>query len=303
MNLPQALTYFFREALVNLLRSWKVSLLAVLTITVSLLLGGTFLLASRNLAASVERWRGEMKVVLYLKPEATDAQLQQWAAQVKDSAPWATSVEAVSAAEARQRFKAAFPSLGGLTEGWEEEPLPASIEVGLGQQPAARLDAWLQSWRQRPQIAMVDDDREWLGQLETVLTVVRGVGLVLGGCLLAAAIFTIASIIRLTAYLHHEEISVLRLVGATEFYIRGPFYAEGFLQGLVGGALATGGLFALYQAFQARVADSAMGAILAGEFLSWRQALFLVFLGGLAGLFGAVLSLRRETLARGEAGT
>lgn len=302
MNLLQALTYFFREALVNLLRSWKVSLLAVLTITVSLLLGGTFLLASRNLAASVERWRGEMKVVLYLKPEATDAQLQQLASQVKASAPWASSVEAVSAAAARQRFQEVFPSLAGLADGWEDEPLPASIEIGLGQRQPAQVDAWLETWRQRPQIAMVDDDREWLGQLETVLAVVRGLGLVLGGCLLGAAIFTIASIIRLTAYLHHEEISVLRLVGATEFYIRGPFYAEGFLQGLVGGGLATGALYALYQAFQARVADSALGAVLAGDFLSWRQALFLVFLGGLAGLFGAVISLRRETLARGEAG-
>jgi cell division transport system permease protein len=303
LSFLQAVAYFFREALVNLLRSWKVSLLAVLTITVSLLLGGIFLVASRNLSEAVERWRGEMKVVLYLKPDAPAAQLAQLATQVKASAPWAPSVEAVSAAAARQRFQESFPSLAGLAEGWEDEPLPASIEVALGDQQPARIDSWLETWRKRPEIAMVDDDREWLGQLEAVLTVVRGVGLVLGGGLLGAAIFTIASIIRLTAYLHHEEISVLRLVGATEFYIRGPFYAEGFLQGLVGGGLATAGLYGLYQAFQARVADSALGAVLAGEFLSWRQALFLVFLGGLAGLFGAVISLRRESLGRGEAGT
>ncbi|HEX2223172.1 MAG TPA: hypothetical protein VHN15_03080, partial [Thermoanaerobaculia bacterium] len=87
MSFLQALAYFFREALVNLLRSWKVSLLAVLTITVSLLLGGIFLVASRNLSAAVERWRGEMKVVLYLKPDAPPAQLQQLAAQAKASAP------------------------------------------------------------------------------------------------------------------------------------------------------------------------------------------------------------------------
>jgi cell division transport system permease protein len=294
----QAVAYFFREALVNLLRSWKVSLLAVLTITVSLLLGGTFLLASRNLSRSVERWRDEMKVVLYLKPGAPPADLQRLAAEVRASAPWAGSVEAVSPDLARQRFQEAFPSLSGLVEGWQDEPLPASIEVGLGsgvQQPA-RIESWLHPWRARPEVAMVDDDREWLGQLETVLAVLRGLGLALGGGLLGAAIFTIASIIRLTAYLHSEEISILRLVGATEFFIRGPFYAEGFLQGLIGGALATGGLFGIYQAIQARVAGSAMASILAGEFLSWEQSLLLVFLGGVAGLFGAVLSLRREDL-------
>src|SRR5690606_37349817 len=108
LSFLQALAYFFREALVNLLRSWKVSLLAVLTITVSLLLGGTFLVASRNLSEAVERWRGEMKVVLYLKPDAPPAQLQHLAAQVKTSAPWAASVEAVSAAAARERFQESF---------------------------------------------------------------------------------------------------------------------------------------------------------------------------------------------------
>jgi cell division transport system permease protein len=298
LSFLQALRYFLGEALLNLLRSWRVSLLAVLTITVSLLLGGTFLLASRNLSRSVERWRDEMKVVLYLKPGAPPAELQRLAAEVRASAPWAGSVEAVSADMARQRFQESFPSLSGLVQGWQDEPLPASVEVGLGSgtREPARIDSWLRPWRERPEVAMVDDDREWLGQLETVLAVLRGLGLALGGGLLGAAIFTIASIIRLTAYLHSEEIAILRLVGATEFFIRGPFYAEGFLQGLIGGALATGGLFAIYQAIQARVAGSALASILAGEFLSWQQALLLVLLGGLAGLFGAIFSLRREDL-------
>jgi cell division transport system permease protein len=185
-----------------------------------------------------------------------------------------------------------------LVEGLGDEPLPASIEVAL-RDPARRppeLRAWLDTWRRRPEVSMVDDDREWLRQIETVAALLRGVGIALAGGLLAAAIFTTASVIRLTAYLHHDEIAVLRLVGATEFYIRGPFYAEGFVQGLAGGAIASAALWAAYTLLRLRQPNSLIESLLAAQFLSSAQIAFLVLLGGAAGLTGAVLSLRRESL-------
>lgn len=296
MNLARALRYFAREACLNLLRSWRVSLLAVLTITVSLLLGGAFLLASRNLAGSVEGWRGQLRVVIYLKPGTPASDLPRLAAAAR-AAPWVAGVEVVSPAAARRRFRDTFPTLADVIDSGEGEPLPASLEVALRreQAEAGGLDAWLDAWRRRPEVAMVDDDREWLGQVETAVAVVRAVGLVLGGILLGAAIFTIASIIRLTAYLHHEEIAIMRLVGATEFFIRGPFYVEGLIQGLLGGALASAGLYAGYQLIHAR-SRSLLAAVLAGQFLSLRQLGLLLLLGAMAGLIGAVASLRRESL-------
>lgn len=294
MNFLQALRYFFREAAVNLLRGWKVSLLAVLTIAVSLFIGGAFLLVSGNLSAAVERWRGEMRVVIYLRPNTSEADLRRLAAEAA-RAPGVISVEPVTAAAARRRFREIAPGLAELVAGWQEEPLPASLEIGLEARTPAGRTAWLDGWRRRPEVTLVDDDREWLGQLETVVAVVRAVGLALVGGLLAAAIFTIASVIRLTAYLHHEEIGVMRLVGATEFFIRGPFYAEGLLQGLIGGLLASGVLFGVYQALHARQA-SLFTSVLAFDFLSLQQIAVLVLLGGAAGLFGAVASLRRESL-------
>ena len=297
MKFLQALRYFCREAAVNLLRGWKVSLLAVLTIAVSLFIGGAFLLVSGNLSASVERWRGEMRVVIYLKPDTADADLRRLAAEAARG-PGVTSVEPVTAAEARKRFGEVFPSLSDLVAGWQDEPLPASLEIGVSPDGpgATEREAWLDGWRKRAEVTLVDDDREWLGQLETVVAVVRSVGLALVGGLLAAAIFTIASVIRLTAYLHHEETEVMRLVGATEFFIRGPFYVEGLLQGLIGGLLASGALYGVHRAVHARSQGSLFSSILTFDFLDPRQVAFLVLLGGAAGLFGAVVSLRREAL-------
>lgn len=298
MTLLGAVAYFLREALVNLFRGWKTSLVAILTIAVSLLLGGAFLLASRNLLESVERWRREMRIVVYLKPGTPEPVLARLTAEA-GRAPWVASAQAVSSAAARARFRETFPGLSDLVEGWEEEPLPPSIEVNL-KDPGVEAQAWIEAWRQRSEVEMVDDDREWLGQLETLVALGRGIGLTLAGVLLGAAIFTTGSVIRLTAFLHQEEISILRLVGATEFYIRGPFYTEGLLQGLLGGGLATGGLYLLYQAAAARRAASLVASVLTTGFLTPGQIAFLVLLGGGAGLLGAIASLRRERLDTSE---
>ena len=114
--------------------------------------------------------------------------------------------------------------------------------------------------------------------------------------LLLTATFTISSVVRLTAYLYRDEIAVMRLVGATEFFIRGPFYLEGLLQGLAGGALASLALGAGYGVWIEKSRDSVLSVILAGKFLDPVELLALVALGGLAGLVGAVSSLRKETL-------
>lgn len=297
MSFLQAILYFLREALVNLARGWKVSLVAVLTIAVSLFVGGAFLLVSSNLLASVERWRGEMRLVIYLQPGAPDAGVRALAAEA-ERGPGIAAVEVVSAEAARRRFQEAFPSLTDLVEGLGDEPLPASLEISLAD-PSRRppeLRAWIEGWRRRPEVSMVDDDREWLGQLETVVAVLRTVGLALGVGLLTAAVFTIGSVIRLTAYLHSDEISILRMVGATEFYIRGPFYAEGLLQGLAGGLLASGTLWAAYAALRLRSPDALLTRVLAAELLTVGQVAALVALGAAAGLLGAIASLRRERL-------
>jgi cell division transport system permease protein len=297
VSFVQALLYFFREALVNLARGWKVSLVAVLTIAVSLFIGGAFLLVSGNLLASVERWRGEMRLVIYLQPATPDATVRALAAEA-GRGPGVAAVESVPAEVARRRFQEAFPSLSDLVEGLGDEPLPPSLEITL-KDPARRppeLGLWLNEWRRRSEVSMVDDDREWLGQLETVVAVLRAVGLALGLGLMAAAVFTIGSVIRLTAYLHSDEILILRLVGATEFYIRGPFYAEGFLQGLLGALLASGGLWAGSSFLRLRNPEALLTQILAAEPLTAAQVAALIGLGAAAGLAGAVVSLRRERL-------
>jgi cell division transport system permease protein len=300
MNLLQALRYFLEEAWTSLVRSWKVSLLAILTIAVSLFVGGMLMLTTNNLSHLVRDWQARAKVVVYLANTASAAEVQGLQTSF-EALPWVRSIALTDSAEAKARFRRSFPSLGGLIEGWQEEPLPASLELEFD--PAAtsaeQLRAWSADLEALPTVDMVDDDRDWVTQLSALVAVARAVGLAVGAILLGAAIFTIASVIRLTAYLYHEEIGIMRVVGATEFFIRGPFWVEGLLQGFLGGLLAVGGLWGGHAALVAHTRQSLWGQMLWGGFLSAGQQTLLVTIGAGAGLFGAVLSLRRERLQAG----
>lgn len=293
MSFGQALLYFVAEALTGLGRSWKVSLLAVLTIAASLFTGGLFMLVSGNLERVAREWRSDAKIVVYLTPGAGDDELARLSLAA-ESERWVRRVDRVSRAAAEERFTAVFPDLAPLLAGWDEAPLPPSLEISYDPAtPAATVRGWLDGLVADAGVEMVDDDRQWLEQLGGLIGVVRGVGLVVSAILLAAATFTIASVVRLTAYLYREEIAVMRLVGATELFIRGPFLAAGLIQGMLGGGLALGGLGAAFRATGAWSLPTLLGPTLFGSFLSTPQLAALVALGSLAGVLGSALSLRR----------
>lgn len=299
MTFRQAIAYFLREAGVSLVRSWKISLLAIATIALSLFLGGVFLLVSGNLRQLIETWKNESKIVVYLQTEDGVEGFTSLKRRIED-APWTLAVEMVTSGAAHERFRKAFPSLSDLLKGWNEDPLPASLEVAVEWQKVAdrrTLDDWIEQLRQDDAVSAIDDDRDWLSQLETVVYALEALGLVVGLILLATAMFTISSVIRLTAYLYRDEIAVMRLVGATEFFIRGPFYMEGLLQGLAGGVIAAITLGGAHAVATERWAEAAL-SLLVTDFLSPGEVLALITGGGLAGLVGAVASLRRETLGQ-----
>ena len=301
MTFLQALRYFFVEASSNLIRSWKISLLAIMTIAVSVFLGGVFLIVSSNLRLLADQWRDENRLVVYLRPEATDSDTERVQKLIEDLSG-ADSAEYVDPKTAEDRFRTAFPSLADLLEGWGDQPLPASFEIrtDFTALEQGSLEGWLKELGSDPAVQMVDDDRDWLAQLDGMILIIEGLASVVGVILLLTAVFTISSVIRLTAYLYQDEIAVMRLVGATEFYIRGPFYVEGLLQGLAGGVFAIGMLLAGHGALfrDAGEQQPVLASILAESFLPPAQLLLLVALGSAAGLGGAVLSLRKESLGQ-----
>jgi cell division transport system permease protein len=130
--------------------------------------------------------------------------------------------------------------------------LPASYDVRLEPTAAATVDELARSLRTTAGVEDVRYDRQWLDRLASAVTIVRGVGFVLGAVLTVAAALTVANVVRLALHARRDELEIMQLVGAPRSYIRGPFVAEGLLQGGVGAAIALAALAALFLAVRGR---------------------------------------------------
>ncbi|HYC59526.1 MAG TPA: permease-like cell division protein FtsX [Thermoanaerobaculia bacterium] len=290
-------SYFFREAVRRIWVSKRTSFVAVAMIAISLFIVGSFLLVAENLNRAAEEWQGKSRVIVYLESDATPQQVDavgRWLAAQPDFA----RRRYVTREEAMARFKTWFANLSEVMGQLEDNPFPPSFEIDV-EPRLAHSRAFHQSIGALKAMSGVDQvqyDWEWIDRLRRVVNVINIAGLIAGGILAVAAAFTIANVIRLTMMLYREEIEIMRLVGATERIIRGPFLIEGFLQGILGGLLSVALLFAVYEA--ARRSLSATSSILWGflfaGFLPWQKIAALIAGGMLAGWFGSWLSVRER---------
>jgi cell division transport system permease protein len=289
------LSYFFREALRRIWVSKRTSFVAVAMIAISLLTVGAFLLIAENLGRAAAEWQGKSRVVVYLDSEATPQQIatidRHLAAQ-----PELARRHFVTREEALARFRKYFANLSDVVGQLDANPFPPSFEIDVTQ---ALAQSTLFSARMNAIAAMdgvdqVQYDWEWIARLRRLIQLINVIGLIAGGILGVAAAFTIANVIRLTMMLYREEIEIMRLVGATERIIRGPFLIEGFLQGLIGGCVAILLLFVLYEAGRRTLPPSSsllFGFLFTG-FLPWQKIAALIAGGMLAGWIGSWLSVR-----------
>lgn len=291
---PTAVLYFTREALRRLWRSRRTSSVSIGMITIAVFILGLFLLVAENLRQTVDLWEGSSKVSLYLRPDATPQQLSAIQAHLNHRAlleEW----KFVSREEALSRFRKHFSSLSGVVDELDENPFPASFEVHVEQPQIQdpRFDDEVRRLKSLPGVEDVQFDWQWVERLRRIIRAVNLVGFFAGGILAIAAAFTTANVIRLGQVLYREEISIMRLVGATETMVRGPFLIEGIAQGLLGATLASGFLFALFFTAQqlAERSPSLLWSLFVATFLPWHKVLLLIGGGMLAGLVGSWLSL------------
>lgn len=288
-------SWFFREAVRRIWVSKRTSFVAVAMIAISLLIVGTFLLVAENLGRAAAQWQGRSRIVIYLEPTATPQEAQAVDAFLA-ARPELAKRRFVSREEALARFKSYFANLSEVVGQLDDNPFPPSYEVEVDPRLAQSrgLVNNIALLRAMGGVEQVQYDWEWLTRLRRLVNVINIIGLVTGGILGIAACFTIANVIRLTMLLYREEIEIMRLVGATERIIRGPFLLEGFLQGTIGGVFAVVLLFGLYEVSRRSLAPSSsiLWSFLFLGFLPWQKIAALIAGGMFAGWFGSWLSVR-----------
>src|SRR5262245_26790422 len=294
MALLRALGYFFQEALTSLWRSRLINALSVGTIAVSLFVLGAFLAVASSLNDIVTRWTQKVQVVFFLEDHIEDRVRVSLENRLKDDRAGGTQV-LVARGEALERLRALSRDMRSLPEDLGENPFPASIEVPLrpGHQSPEEVERLVAAFEKAPGVREAQYDLLWIDRLSTGVRLVRGAGAFLGGILVLAGVFTISNVIRLTVYAREDELDIMRLVGATQAYVKGPFVAEGMIQGGLGGLLA---VLLLWAAFRFLRQDLMAASDLLGRApLTLPSDLVLVLVvGGMAvGIAGSLVSLRR----------
>ena len=289
----RALVYFFAEALTSLWRSRLVNAVSIGTIAVSLFVLGAFLTIANRLEQVVSRWTEKVQVIVYLDDRIEPRVLESLEARLKQDAA-VDAAERVSREQALARFRELFRDLSSLPEDLGENPFPASLELNLkpGHQSPAEVQRLAKAFEGVPGVREIQYDLLWIERLATGVRLVRGVGAFLGGILALAGVFTISNVIRLTIYAREDELDIMRLVGATRAYVKGPFVAEGMLQGGLGGVVAA---LLLWTALGWLSRALSSSDLLARTSLVPPVALApLLVVGGMAvGLAGSLLSLSR----------
>jgi cell division transport system permease protein len=277
-----------QDVLRDLYRHRGQYVLAVLTLASGLLLAGGGLLLVESLDRFVGRLEGMSKIVTYA---AEGRSLDETAAKLKRD-PRFREVRRMSATENRNRFLAATREAGLLLESAGQDALPESLELTLRQDLASsgRAVEVGESLRTMPGVGDVLVDQERLENLQHAARMLRSALATLGVVLLLAAGFATGNVIRMSLLAREEEITIMRLVGASEGFIRTPLLLEGAFLGLGGSLLALLGLFGLWLPVSHGVGGlSPMLVELARlGFFSWSSMLLLAFVGATTGALGAL---------------
>jgi cell division transport system permease protein len=294
----RAIQYAFDEAIASLWRGRTSGLLSTATIAVALFVLGAFMILTSNLDRLASEWSRSAEMSVYLADDAT----QETRSAVESAlAPGSVvvSYQFISKAEALQRFKQTFTDLAGATETLGGNPLPASYEVRLqaGEGVQETVDQLAATLRQTPGVSDVRYDRQWLDRLQSAVSVLRGVGFLLAAFLTMAAALTVANVVRLALYARRDEIEIMRLVGAPDTYIRGPFVMEGVLQGGAGAAVALALLAAVFLLVRSRYLMPLATALNLSSvrFLSLELCIVLLAGGMLVGCLGGFVASSSRT--------
>jgi cell division transport system permease protein len=235
----RAIDYALREGWASLWRSRGSSAFAMVAIALAMIVLGAMLLVTWNVERLLTQWASAAEFSVYLRDDASSEQRGAIEMTI-DRSGVTEQREYVSKTEAIGRFRREFAELASLTESFEDNPFPASLEVRV--RPEAEMDGRAEALVRQvaglPGVADVRYDREWLERLASGLAAVRGAGLVLAVVMAMAAALTVASVVRLGMNARRQEIDIMQLVGSPIAFIRGPFVAEGVLQGGLGALTA-----------------------------------------------------------------
>ena len=231
------LAYFTRETLISLRRNLLMTFAGVMTVAVSLFLFGGILLVSRTVDHGTNKWKHGVELEIFMQVKASQAQIDAVSAQLKAD-PNVKSQRFLDHDAAYAEFKKLFADQPVLVENETPAGLPTSFRVVPVKPEFTTVIG--NSFQNVPGVDQINTPAKEVKTLLNVTKWIRWAFFVLAGVLLASSLFLIVNTIRLATFARRREIEVMKLVGASNLFVRIPFMAEGLVQGAIGAGFAVG---------------------------------------------------------------
>ncbi len=270
--------------------------LSIGTIAISFFLFAAFLLLPLNFASLLEAWEKKVQIILYLKDGVGEQRIIQLTGELRKE-EGVREVRYISQRAAKESFERDLAGYGGMLKGVKEEIFPASFEIQMDERfrTPERIRALAARLGTIQEADEVQYGGVWLERFSLFLYTLRWGAWILGGVLVVIVISVTANTVRLTLYNKKGEIEILKLVGATDAFVKLPFYFEGGLQGALGAGSSILLLLVLFHFFSRKVAPyvSLYFGELSLRFLPPVMIAWILGIGVAAGLLGGLLSLRK----------
>jgi len=286
--------YLFKGALTNMVNNRLVHIISIGTITISMLLFGSFLLLSVNLNNWVREWGESLSMSVYLEDgldEETKNNIETHLKRLEG----AEIRDFITKEQAMKHLQESLGDQSGLLEGLSGNPIPASFELVFREMSGSRIDPKeiRKNLEQLSGVNEVQYSEQWVERFEGVMSVLRVAGLIIGGLLCVAVLFITTNTIKLTIFSRKDEIEIYKLVGATDWFVKIPYLIEGALQGIFGGIMAYLILLAFFSLFTMKTIHLFGVAVLDFVFLSNEMSAFIILFSLFLGLAGGLIAIGR----------
>ncbi len=247
--------YLTRQTGSNLSRNLSLSVATVLTVAVSLSLLGASLAIQRGVASASDLFRGDVDLLVWMNGDASQEQIDAVGVFLEET-PTVASAEYIDKEETLAQFQEYFADEPETLNLLKPEELPTRYEVSPRRPDLASIRSLGADAAQLPGVNAVDFEEQFIQQVEGAVSSLSRI-IVVGASISGfASAMIMYNTIRTGLYARRKEIEVMRLVGATKWFIRLPYMLEGLIQGLIGAAISTVALLGLNQAIRNLVSDS-----------------------------------------------
>ena len=290
----ELLPYLLKQALKNIMNNRVVHIIGICTLVVSMLIFGTFLLLFVNLNSWIQGLGHSLSMSVYLQDDISEANRDNIKALLTEL-PNAEIKRFISKETALKELKRSLGVHSGLLEGLSNNPLPASFELVFKATKERKTDPHeiKEKVVKMDGVDEVQYSDDWLKRFEGLMNAVELIGFIIGGLLCMGILLIVTNTIKLTIYSRKDEIEIMKLVGATDWFIKIPFLIEGTIQGILSGILALLILFSGYALISVKKLNFLAFALLDITFLPHEYVLLIFFTSTVLGLIGSFIAVGR----------